>query len=147
MLVSPVDGGAQRAKFAPHGASGATAPLAVCRTRLDRHVGDRVAFEKICECEDGIGDAARSSDLVLAGLCLDRIAPPRKDRPIPFSLPALGKAADASASLAAIIAGVASGDLTPSEAGELSKVVDTYARALLATELEDRVTALERERK
>jgi hypothetical protein len=33
------------------------------------------------------------------------------------------------------------------EAGELSKVVDTYARALLATELEARVAALERERK
>lgn len=33
------------------------------------------------------------------------------------------------------------------QAGELSKVVDTYARALLATELEDRVTALEGERK
>ena len=37
---------------------------------------------------------------------------------------------------AAIVAAVASGQLTPSEAGELSKVVDTYARALLATDLE-----------
>jgi hypothetical protein len=92
-------------------------------------------------------ELAKTGDLAAIRLCLDRIAPPRKDRPIPFSLPALGKAADASASLAAIIAGVASGDLTPSEAGELSKVVDTYARALLATELEARVTTLERQRK
>ena len=89
-------------------------------------------------------ELAKKGDLAAIRLCLDRIAPPRKDRPIPFALPALGKAGDASASLAAIIAGVASGDLTPSEAGELSKVVDTYARALLATELEARVTALER---
>jgi hypothetical protein len=59
----------------------------------------------------------------------------------------LGKAEDASASLAAIVAAVAGGELTPSEAGELSKVVDTYARALLAGELEDRVAALESERK
>jgi hypothetical protein len=50
-------------------------------------------------------------------------------------------------SMAAIVAAVASGELTPSEAGELSKVVDTYARALLADELEGRVTALERNRK
>jgi len=56
----------------------------------------------------------------------------------------LGKAEDASASLAVIVAAVANGELTPSEAGELSKVVDTYARALLATELESRVTALEK---
>jgi hypothetical protein len=64
-----------------------------------------------------------------------------------FALPALGKAEDASVSMAAIVAAVASGGLTPSEAGELSKVIDTYARTLLATELEDRVTALESERK
>ena len=42
---------------------------------------------------------------------------------------------------------MASGELTPGEAGELSKVVDTYARALLATKLEARVRALEMERK
>jgi hypothetical protein len=59
----------------------------------------------------------------------------------------LAKAEDASTSLAAIAAAVASGELTPSEAGELSKVLDTYARALLATELESRVNALERDRK
>ena len=93
-------------------------------------------------------ELAKQGDLGAIRLCLDRIAPPRKDRPIPFALPALGKAEDASTGLAAIVAAIASGELTPSEAGELSKVVDTYARALLATELEDRVTALEeRERK
>ena len=59
----------------------------------------------------------------------------------------LAKAEDASTSLAAIAAAVASGELTPSEAGELSKVIDAYARALLATELESRVNALERDRK
>jgi hypothetical protein len=64
-----------------------------------------------------------------------------------FALPALGKAEDAAAGLAAIVASVASGELTASEAGELSKVVDTYARALRAGELEDRVAALESERK
>ena len=92
-------------------------------------------------------ELAKKGDLVAIRLCLDRIAPPRKDRPVLFTLPPLGQAEDASASLATIVAAVASGELTPSEAGELSKVVDTYARALLATELEDRVAALERERK
>ena len=36
-------------------------------------------------------ELAKKGDLVAIRLCLDRIAPPRKDRPIPFSLPALGK--------------------------------------------------------
>jgi hypothetical protein len=54
-----------------------------------------------------------------------------------FSLrcPLLARLKTASGSLAAIAAAVASGELPPTEAGELSKVVDTYARALLANEL------------
>ena len=59
----------------------------------------------------------------------------------------MAKAEDAFSSLAAIAAAIASGELTPNEAGELSKAVDTDARALLATELEGRVAALESERK
>ena len=59
----------------------------------------------------------------------------------------MGKAENAARGFAAIVAAVASGQLTPSEAGELSEVVDTYARALLANELEGRVTALESERR
>jgi hypothetical protein len=102
---------------------------------------------------DGEGEAitrkaielAKNGDLAAIRLCLDRITPPRKDRPIAFALPSLGRAEDASASLAAIIAAVASGELTPGEAGELTKVVDTYVRALLATELEALVTLLERQ--
>ena len=92
-------------------------------------------------------ELAKQGDLVAIRLCLERICPPRKDRPISFALPALGNAADASASLAAIVAAVANGELTPGEAGELSKVVDVYVRALLVNELEALVTLLEGHRK
>jgi hypothetical protein len=92
-------------------------------------------------------ELAKSGNLAAIRLCLDRIAPPRKDRPIPFSLPTMDRPGDVCAGLSEIIAGIASGELTPGEASELSKVVDSYARALLATELEARVKALEVERK
>ena len=92
-------------------------------------------------------ELAKKGDLAAIRLCLERIAPPRKDRPVLFALPRLGKAEDTANAFAAIVAAVASGQLTPTEAGELSKVVDTYARALLATDLDARVTALESERK
>ena len=91
-------------------------------------------------------ELAKKGDLVAIRLCLERIAPPRKERPVLFALPPLGKPNTVNA-FAAIVATVASGQLTPTEAGELSKVVDTYARALLASELETRVAALESERK
>ena len=52
---------------------------------------------------------------------MDRIVPPRKDRPVPFLIPKLEKATDAVMASTAIVEAVASGDLTPSEAAELSK--------------------------
>jgi hypothetical protein len=40
---------------------------------------------------------------------------------------------------AAIVAAVASGDLTPSEAAELSSIIDSYSRVLQAVEFEERL--------
>ncbi len=56
------------------------------------------------------------------------------------------EAADAAKAMAAIADAVAVGDLTPAEAGELTKLVDTYVRAIEATDLEVRVRALEEAR-
>src|SRR5918998_323093 len=62
---------------------------------------------------------ALGGDVMALRLCLDRILPPRKDRHVPFSLPPLETAADAVKATAALVEGVASGALTPSEAAEL----------------------------
>src|SRR5829696_5528216 len=76
-------------------------------------------------------------------LCMDRIYPARKDRPVRFGLPPIERAADAVASHAALVGAVARGDLTPSEAGELSKLVEGYVRAVEATDILDRLAKLE----
>jgi Family of unknown function (DUF5681) len=100
------------------------------------------------------GDAERLTrkaiEMALGGdgtamrLCLDRIAPARKDRPVPFTLPTLETAADAKAAAAAIVRAVADGDLTPNEAAELSKVLENFIRILETTDFETRLEALER---
>ena len=76
-------------------------------------------------------------------LCLDRLLPPRRDRPVHFAIPNLNSAADASAAMAAITTAVAEGDLTPAEAAELSRVIEAYVKAIEATEIERRLKALE----
>jgi uncharacterized protein DUF5681 len=88
-------------------------------------------------------DLAKSGDTVALRLCLDRIIPTRKDRPVVFTLPTLERAADAVRASAAIVRAVASGDLTPSEAADLSKVVDGFARTLEAADFEKRLVKLE----
>jgi hypothetical protein len=89
-------------------------------------------------------EMAVGGDTTCLRLCLDRIAPVRKDRPVHFELPKMTEAKDAVNASAAIVAAVASGDLTPSEASELCKVVDSYARTLQAVEFEDRLSKLEK---
>jgi hypothetical protein len=49
-------------------------------------------------------------------LCLERILPPRKDRPVSFALPKIESAADAGKASTAILTAVATGDVTPLEA-------------------------------
>jgi hypothetical protein len=89
-------------------------------------------------------EMAKGGDGPALRLCIDRLAPPRKDRPVWFELPKMNESRDAVKASAAIVEAVASGDLTPSEASELSKVVDGYARSLQAAEFEERISKLEK---
>jgi hypothetical protein len=54
-------------------------------------------------------EMALSGDTTAMRLCLERIAPPRKDRPVTFALPKLETAADAITACAALVEAVASG--------------------------------------
>jgi hypothetical protein len=76
-------------------------------------------------------------------LCLERIAPARKDRPISFAMPAIGSPADAAKASAALVAAVASGELTPSEAGDLGKLIEGCVKTLETADIEARVRKLE----
>jgi Family of unknown function (DUF5681) len=91
-------------------------------------------------------ELAKGGDLTALRLCLDRLAPPRKDRHVAFELPPVACAADAVKASAALVAAVADGDLTPAEAAELGKLIESYVRALEATDFASRLDNLERNR-
>lgn len=88
-------------------------------------------------------DMAKDGDVAAIRMCMDRLLPPRRSDAVAFELPPLDTAADTVAASAAIVAAVAAGDLTPSEASDLAKVIDVYVRALEAAEFEQRLTKLE----
>jgi Family of unknown function (DUF5681) len=90
-------------------------------------------------------ELALSGDTTALRLCLDRLLPPRRDRPVSFELPPIKTAEDAVAASGAIMAAVADGSLTPGEAGEVSKLVDTHIRVLEASDFEQRLAKLELE--
>lgn len=100
---------------------------------------------------DGEADklTRKAIEMALAGdgfalrLCLERIIPPRKDRPVSFKMPAIDSAADAALLMGSLLQAVAEGRITPFEASELTKLVDSYCRTLETAEYEKRLAALE----
>ena len=88
---------------------------------------------------------AKAGDLAAIRLCMDRLAPARKDEPVAFELPPIEKPADIVAATASIVAAVAAGELTPSQAAELAKVIDVHVRALDSKGFDERLAELENE--
>lgn len=88
-------------------------------------------------------DMALSGDGAALRLCLERIAPPRKDSPVSFELPKMETAQDAARAAAAIVQAVADGELTPTEGAHCMALVDSYRRTLETTEIETRLNRLE----
>jgi hypothetical protein len=100
------------------------------------------------EAEEIIREAvkmAKGGDITEIRVCLDRIAPRRRDRAVPFELPALHSAESALSALADIAAAVSRGDLTPAEADNISKLLDRYVRTLEHVEFDQRLAKLERD--
>jgi hypothetical protein len=91
-------------------------------------------------------DKALEGDTTALRLCLDRIAPARKDAPVSFDLPEIETAEDAANAARAILRAVADGDVTPLEAATVMAVVEQFRRTLETTEIERRITALEASR-
>ena len=88
-------------------------------------------------------DLALKGDISALKLCMDRIAPPRKDRPIRIDLPHASTAHETVTLSEAILRQVAQGELTPLEAQPVMAMVEQYRRIMETAELEQRISALE----
>jgi hypothetical protein len=88
-------------------------------------------------------DLALEGDTTALRLCLERIAPPRKDQPIELDLPPMKTAEDAAEAAQAILGAVSGGEITPMEGASVMALVEQYRRTLELTQLEQRLQALE----
>ena len=91
-------------------------------------------------------DMALEGDTTALRLCLEWIAPARKDGPIFVSLPPIKSAAGAAEAAAAIVNEVAAGEITPAEGAAVMSLLDQYRRTLEASDFEERLQALEKGR-
>jgi len=88
-------------------------------------------------------DKALEGDAVALRLCLERLVPPRKDRPLAFDLPPITGAKDHPAVLASVLEAVAGGDLTPTEGQAFAALMEQHRRAIETAEIVGRLEALE----
>jgi hypothetical protein len=88
-------------------------------------------------------EAAKAGDMTAARLILDRIAPARRGRAVALALPEVIKADDVPAALAAVVAAMGDGALSPDEAAAVSAVIEVQRRAIETAELDARLRAVE----
>lgn len=117
------------------------------KPRGARHQATRAA-EALLEGEaEGLArmavEAALSGDVQALRLCLDRILPPRKGRPVTFKLEVAGTAVDLKVASLRVLEAVAAGELTPDEGQAVSAIVEQARRTLETVELAKRLENLE----
>jgi hypothetical protein len=88
-------------------------------------------------------EMAMEGDTTALRLCLERIAPPRKDRPVTVELPPLDGAGGITAAMSRVLEAVAAGNLTPSEGQAMAGLIEAHRRAVETADLEARIAALE----
>jgi hypothetical protein len=117
-----------------------------------RPVGSRhkttLAMEALLEGQhEALTQAAISKalegDTVALRLCLDRLAPARRDSPITITLPPVTSAEDTVAASTAVLAAMSSGEITPDEAGRVMALLTAHRAIIETGDLERRLAALE----
>ena len=122
--------------------------LSVLATTTGKSVTDAMAVEELLEGQSKAltqkaVEKALEGDMQALKLCLDRICPPRKSRPIRIELPKVVTAADVTAAHGAVITAMAQADITPDEANTIAGVLEAKRRAIETVEIEERLARLE----
>ena len=87
-------------------------------------------------------DMALNGNIPALKLCLERICPPRRERPLAVKLPKVKTAQDLPKVTAALLNAVAAGEVDPSQATDIAALIAAHGRALQTVEIERKISAL-----
>jgi hypothetical protein len=88
-------------------------------------------------------ELAKDGDLTALKLCLERICPPRKSRPIRIDLPDVATADGVSQAQVTTVQAVAEGEITPEEGKVLADILEARRKAIETADHEARLNKLE----
>ena len=112
------------------------------RRRISRQA-EALFKDECAEVARAVVDAAKNGDMSAARLVLERVAPPRKGAAVEMALPPVDRAEDVPRALAALLAAVSEGRVSPDEAASVAKLIETQRRAIELASLDARLTILE----
>ncbi len=86
---------------------------------------------------------ALEGDMMAISICLDRISPIRKSRPISINLPDTKNARGVAEAQAVVVQAVAEGELTIEEGLVLSNILEARRKSIESSEFDTRLNRLE----
>ena len=89
-------------------------------------------------------ELAKDGDLTALKLCLERICPPRKSRPISIDLPDVKNSKGVSLAQTSVVQAVGEGEITPEEGQVLSNILELRRKSIETVEHEQRLGELEK---
>ena len=89
-------------------------------------------------------ELALGGDITALRLCLERLIPPRKDRPIHLILPPIENVQQISLAMARVSTAIGEGEITPMEGEVLSNILAAHKDVLVTADLERRMDEFER---
>jgi hypothetical protein len=108
-------------------------------TRAAQELLDGEAQELTRRCIE----LAKEGNPLALKLCLERLIPTARERPLSLKLPRVKGPADLPKALRTILEAAAAGEITPGEGQALTAMIEVYRKGLELADIEARVTALE----
>jgi hypothetical protein len=108
-------------------------------TRLAETLLDGEAEELVKKCVE----MAIDGDSTAMRICMDRLVPPRKSRPLSIDLPDVNTSEGVSQAQATAVQAVADGEVTPEEGKILADILEARRKSIETQEHEVRLNKLE----
>ena len=88
-------------------------------------------------------EEAMGGNMVALKLCLERLVPAAKERPVDISFPKVDDASDLAKLTATLLSSVGNGDIDAGQAASLAKVIEIHRNTLELAEIETRLQNIE----
>jgi len=88
-------------------------------------------------------EEAMGGNMVALKLCLERLVPVAKERPVDIAFPEISDASDLAKLTATLLSAVGNGSIDTSQAASLAKIIEIHRSTLELTEIDKRIKKLE----